>query len=95
MKDRAEYHSVEFSVDGLPIAYQFRLWGNSTKEMRILVREDSALLPRLKVGDILKMKYYPTDPRSPEEGKETTITEIAKDGEGKFSGHSVVALQII
>jgi hypothetical protein len=95
MKDRAEYYSVEFSVDGLPVAYQFRLWCNNTEEMHILVREDSALLPRLKVGDILKMKYYPTDPSGSEEGKETTITEIAKDEDGKFSGHSVVALQIV
>ena len=95
MKDKAEYHSVEFSVTGLSVAYQFRLWNNNSREMRILVREDSAILPRLKVGDRLKMKYYSTDPHCPDEGKETAIIEIAKDEQGKFNGHSVVALEIV
>jgi hypothetical protein len=95
MKDKAEYHSVEFSVKGLPIAYQFRLWNNSPKEMRILVRKDSAVLPRLKVGDKLKMKYYPVDPHRPKVGRETAITEIAEDEQGKFDGHSVVGLEIV
>jgi hypothetical protein len=95
MKDKGEYHSVEFSVKGLPVAYQFRLWNNISREMCILVRKDSALLPRLKVGDRLKMEYYPTDPRRPKEGRETTIKEIARDEQGKYNGHSVVGLEIL
>ena len=95
MKDKGKYHSVEFSVEGLPVAYQFRLWNADSKEMSILVREDSAVLPRLKVGDRLKMEYYPTDPRRPKEGKETAITEIARDEQGKYSGHTVVGLEIL
>jgi hypothetical protein len=95
MKDKGEYHSVEFSVKGLPVAYQFRLWNNNSKEMSILVRQDSAVLPRLKVGDRLKMEYYPTDPHRPKVGKETAITEIARDEQGKHNGHSVVGLEIV
>ena len=95
MKDKGKYHSVEFSVEGLPIAYQFKLWKNNSREMSILVREDSAVLPRLKVGDRLKMEYYPTDPRCPKEGRETAITEIARDEQGKYNGHTVVGLEIL
>ena len=95
MNDKGEYHSVEFSVKGLPVAYQFRLWNNNSRELCILVRKDSAILPRLKVGDRLKMEYYPADPHRPKEGKETAITEIAKDEQGKYIGHSVVGLEIV
>jgi hypothetical protein len=95
MNDNGEYHSVEFFVKGLPVAYQFKLWMNNSREMSILVRKDSAILPRLKVGDRLKMKYYPVDPHRPEGEKETAITEIAGDEQGKYNGHSVVGLEIL
>jgi hypothetical protein len=95
MKDKGEYHSVEFTVKGLPVAYQFKLWKNGSREMSILVREDSAVLPRLKVGDRLKMEYYPTDPHRPKEGKETAIIAIARDEQGKYNGHTVVGLEFV
>ena len=95
MKDKSKYHSVEFSVKGLPVAYQFRLWNNNSREMSILVRKDSAILPRLKVGDRLKMEYYPTDPHRPKEGKETAITEIAGDEQGTLVGMPLDKLELL
>ena len=45
------YYSAEFSVNGLGTVYQFRLWKTDSKPMCVLVREDSNLLPWLRVGD--------------------------------------------
>jgi hypothetical protein len=53
----ARYHSVQFSPEELNPVYQFKLWQPTYEEMRILVKEDSAVLKYIKVGDILDMQY--------------------------------------
>ncbi len=62
-----EYCSVEFSISRLEPAYQFRIREMSSSGMGILVKEDSALLKPLSVGDILNLKYNPVDPLDPPE----------------------------
>ena len=52
------YHSVEFSIKGIELTYQFKIWNTTNMSMCVLVKEDSAILPRLKVGDTLDMKFY-------------------------------------
>jgi len=59
-----QYYSVEFSVKDIDSVYQFRIWNTSAKGICVLVKDGSALLKYLKVGDVLNMKYYKTD--SPE-----------------------------
>ena len=44
----ANYHSVEFSIQGVDLAYQFKIWNTSSTPMCVLVKEDSAILPSLK-----------------------------------------------
>ena len=95
MKERDHYHSVELSVDGLAVSYQFRIWNINSRSMLILIREDSAILPRLKVGDRLKMKYHSADSLYSDESKETAITKITKDEKGIFKGHFLVDLNIV
>lgn len=85
---------VEFSVDGLDIAYKFKIWNKSSNYMCFLVKENSLLLPQLKVGDILNLKCYYTDAYYPSEYLETAIQHITKKEEGRFKGHYVVGLQI-
>ena len=60
-----EYYSVEFSIGDTPFTFQFKIWNLSSKGMCVLVRKDSGLLEHLKVGDLLKMKYYKTDSSQP------------------------------
>ena len=54
----AKYHSVEFSIQGVELAYQFKIWNTSSTPMCVLIREDSAILPSLKEGDTLNLKFY-------------------------------------
>ena len=89
------YYSVEFSIRGSTYTYQFKIWDISPKGICVLVREDSDLLNHLKVGDILDLKYYPTDSSKPIEYLKTKIRHITKDEKGRFKGLYLVGLSIL
>ena len=89
------YYSVELSINGLEISYQFKIWNTASTPMCVLVKEDSNILPRLKVGDTLHMKYYPTGPVYSPECLETEIRHITKNDQGRFRGHYLVGLEIL
>ena len=90
-----QFYSVEFSVTGSAFVYQFKIWDISPKGICVLVKEDSGLLNRLKVGDRLNLKYYTTDSSRPIEYLETEIRDIARDGGGRFRGLYLVGLSIL
>ena len=90
-----QYHSVEFSIKGLELPYQFRIWDNATESMSVLVKEDSSVLPMLKVGDTLDTKYYSIDSIYPSENMRTVIRHITKNNRGRLRGHYLVGLKIV
>ena len=90
-----QFYSVEFSVRGIDVPYQFRIWDTSSACMYVLVNEYSDILPRLKVGDTLKMKYYSTDSVYRPECLKTAIINITKNDQGRFKGHYLVGLEIL
>ena len=90
------FHSVEFYIGGRGPAYQFKIWKNvSTMPMCFLVKENSDVLPMLKVGDVLGMKYYSDGSAYPTDYLETEILNITKDDQGPFKGHYLVALELL
>ena len=89
------YYSVEMAVEGLDFLYQFRIWNVASTPMCVLVKEDSDILPRLKVGKRLNMKYYSTGSIHPPEYLETAIRHITKNDHGRFKGHYLVGLEIL
>lgn len=90
-----QYYSVEFSLKGLDYTYQFKIWNISTKGLCVVVKDDSAILEHLKVGEVLKMKYYQTDSSKPAEYMKTEIRHISRDESGKFKSHVLVGLLIL
>jgi len=88
------YHSVEFSIQGVALAYQFKIWNTSSTPMCVRVKEDSAILPRLKEGDTLDLKFYSSGTDHSTASLKTTIRHITRD-QGRFSGHYLVALEIL
>ena len=60
-----------------------------------MVKKDSDLLEHLKVGNILNIKYYPTDSSCPTEYLKTQIKHITKDKQGRFRNHVLVGLFIL
>ena len=95
-RDRSNpYHSVEISLKGLGIPYQFRIWESAKESMNVLINKDSRVLPHLKVGDTLDMKYYSVDLAYPSPNMRTVIQHIKKNENGRLKGHYLVGIRIV
>ena len=94
-EEERTYYSVEFSVAGLRTAYQFKIWKDSPENMYVMVKEESAVLSKLRVGDILNMKYYSRDKSDPFKYHATAIPHISREKEGPMKGHYLVGLEIM
>ena len=90
-----QYYSVDFSVENESLLYQFKIWDLSSKGMCLLIKEDSAAMKHIDIGDIVKMKYYKADSATPGKYLKTKIIHISKDEEGRFKGHHVVGIEIL
>ena len=90
-----QYYSVQFSVKGVASHYQFKIWNISSKGLCILVKNDSAIVEFLNVGDILNMTYYIAKTAGGTARMKTKIQHITKNDSGKFKGHYLVGLSII
>jgi len=89
-----QYVRVEFSLGDLEPVYLFKIWDISPSGMGILVKENSAVLRHLKVGDVWTMKYYPSRTSESAKALKTQIRHITKDEQGRFKGHYLVGLSI-
>ena len=90
-----KYYSVEFSLGDMAFVYQFKIWDISSRGLSVLVKEGSDLLKHLKVGEVLRLKYYSTDSSKPTEYLKTQIRHITKDQRARFKGHYLVGLLIL
>ena len=90
-----EYCSAEFLIDGLELPYQFRIQDISAPCLYVLVKENSEIVSRLKVGETLNVKYYSTS-SSPTRGyQKTAVRHITKNDRGRLRGHYLVGLEIL
>ena len=89
-----EYYSVEFSLSGIEMTYQFKIWNISTKGLCLVVRPESELLRHLKAGETIQMKFYREIASKPADFINTKIHHITKDDTGKFRGHYLIGLGI-
>ena len=94
-KDLDKYYSVEICGNELEVIYQYGIWSRESTSMFILVKEESGILPWLKVGDILNMKYYAADILYPFENLDTKIQSITKHDQGRLEGHYLVGFEIV
>ena len=94
-KNVDQYHSVEFSIDAIGVPHQFKIWNIESTFMFVLVSENSRILPCLRVGDKLKVKYYSTDSRVSLENLDTEIRSIIKQAQGRLKNHYLVGFEII
>ncbi len=90
-----KYYSVDFSIGNDSLLYQFRLWNLSSKGLCIIVKENSAILNHINIGDVVKMKYYKIVAIEPAEYIRTEIRHISQEEVGQFKGHFVVGIQIL
>ena len=86
------FYSVEFAIDDPHPLYQFKIWRSESSPMFMVVKENSAVLPKLKSGNIVNMTYYSSDTRCPKRQIETRIGPIHNEREGRFEGHCTIDL---
>ncbi len=89
------YYSVEFAFNEQGPVYQFKLRNVSSSGMCILVRENSAVMRQLQVGDVLDMRYCSPENPVPAQAIKTRIRHITQDEEGRFRDHYLVGLSIV
>lgn len=90
-----QYHSAEFIFEGVELHYQFRIWDTASSSMCVLIKESSEVIPLLKVGDTLSVKYYSTNSPWPSEALKTIIRHVTRNDQGRFKGHFLVGLEIL
>jgi len=90
-----QYYNVEFLNDGLDGTHLLKIWNRSPKSMCLLVKENSDILPRLKVGDTLKMIYYPRDSLYPRVYLGAVIQHITKKDQRRLNNHYLVGLETL
>jgi hypothetical protein len=90
-----EYHSVEFTLSATIPAYQFKLWRSGSDSMFLLAKNNSGVLPQLKEGRVLPMKYYDACAGGKTEIHETRIRQIVNETQGRFEGHCRIEIALI
>jgi len=87
-----KYYSVEFSVSGSLFLHQFKIRKLAASSIGVLVGKNSEIIDLLKVGDVIKMKYYPENAFLPADLMDTEIRSITKENQGRFNGHYIIGL---
>jgi hypothetical protein len=91
-----QHYSVAFPVDGSSAPCELKVWHKSPDYLCLVVGESSAaVLPRLKVGETLRMNYYTMDLERPSEHLETEVLKVKKNHQGRSRGQYLVDLQIL
>ncbi len=88
-----KFYSVQFSLNDMGPTYLFKLRDIPLNGLCILVKEDSSVLKKLKVGDILDMEY--NTPGLSNSSKLLKTQVSSKNCPDHFIGHYLVGLSII
>jgi hypothetical protein len=89
-----QFHSVEMKLASLPI-YLFKLKDVSENGACFMVKEGSAILMNLKVGQILFLRYHAADDLKRSEVFKSEIKHITKTLEKPYMGHYAVGIRIL
>jgi hypothetical protein len=89
-----KYHSVEMKLSTLPI-YLFKLKDISSKGACFFVKEDSAILEHLEVGQKLNMRYHSEEEMEPTTVFKSEIKHITKIEENSYKGHYLVGIKML
>ena len=93
-KPSKKFHSVEMKLASLPI-YLFKLKDISSNGACFMVKEGSAILKHLKVGQILNMRYRVDDEMEASEVFKSEIMHITKAIENPYKGHYAVGIKLL
>ena len=87
-------YRIEIKFVGKPI-YQFRVINVTIKGAGLLIKEDSAFLQMIEVGQILEADFISPEGTAPSGIYEAEVKHITKLDKQKHRGHRLVGLSIL
>jgi hypothetical protein len=87
-------HGAEIKLVGVPL-YQFKLKDISDNGAGILVKEDSAMINHLEVGQSLEIKFQLSSRADFNGYFESKIKHITKMEAQRYKGHYLVGVQFL
>jgi hypothetical protein len=87
-------YRIEIKFVGKPI-YQFRVINVSTKGAGLLIKNDSAFLKLIKVGQIVDADFISPEGTDPSGIYKAEIKHITKLDEQEYKGHRLVGISIL
>ena len=91
----AQGGSIEFKPSENSMIYQFSLRDLSAKGLGIIVRNDSASLNHLAVGQVLSLTLHQSDGNISKDRFQAEIRHISEPEDGQHPNHKIVGLRII
>ena len=87
-------YRIEIKFVGHPI-YQFRVINLTVKGAGLLIRDDSAFLKMIRVGQIVEADFISPEGTAPSGLYKAEINHITKRDRQEHSGHQLVGLLIL
>ena len=87
-------HGAEIKLTGVPL-YQFKLKDISPDGAGILVKDDSAMINHLEVGQALKIKFLGDSGSDLDGYYQSKIKHITKINERRYKGHYLVGVKML
>jgi len=87
-------NSVIVRITGIPV-HQFKFKDISRKGNCFIVKEDSAMLRNLTIGEKLEIGYQNTDGSQSIKIYIAEVRHITKACDGRFKGHYLIGIKII
>jgi hypothetical protein len=93
-RSKLRNYRIEIKFVGKPI-YQFRVINVTTKGASLLIKDDSAFLKMIEVGQIVNANFISPAGTAPSGLFKAEIKHITKIDNKKHKGHRLVGLSII
>jgi len=90
----AGFHGAEIKLTGIPL-YLFKLKDISDNGAGLLVKENSAMINHLEVGQFLNIKFYSDAQTDINDDFESEIKHITKIDKGRYKGHYLIGVQML
>ena len=87
-------HGAEIKLTGVPL-YQFKLKDISPDGAGILVKDDSAMINHLEIGQTLKIKFQMSHRPELDGYYESMIKHITRIKERRYKGHYLVGVKML
>ncbi len=88
------FNIAEIKLTGIPL-YQFKIKDISDSGASLLVKEDSAMINHLEVGQSLEIKLHSESQAGLNGYFEAKIKHITKIEEGRYKGHYLIGVRIV